>query len=322
MGLFTRAAGSLLGIDIGTAAVKLVQLGGRPGNRQLTAWAVEPLPPNAVSGGQFNDVDAVGEAIACAAKRAKGRGRRAAVAVPAAAVAEREFAVDAALSDREIEVEVALQANERLRLGDELAFDFDVLQLSAEHPAHVDVAVAACRRETVQQREAAVRRAGLRAAVVDVDSHCLLRVVAMQSAPGETVAVAEIGATAVKLLTMRDGATLFAHSEPVPTGLAEMHGAGGRSALVEQLGRLLRHSAGTDEATRIVLAGGAAATPALATEAAALLPLPVSVLQPFAGMALGTETDSAELAVAAPALATACGLALRDWPVREGAEVA
>lgn len=51
MGLFTRAAGSLLGIDIGTAAVKLVQLGGRPSHRRLTAWAIEPLPPNAVSSG-------------------------------------------------------------------------------------------------------------------------------------------------------------------------------------------------------------------------------------------------------------------------------
>lgn len=316
MGLFARATGSLLGIDIGTAAAKLVQLGGHPSQRRLTAWALEPLPPNAVSGGQFNDVDAVGEAIARAAKRAKCRGRRAVVAVPAAAVAEREFAVDAALSDREIEVEVALQANEQLHLGHELAFDFDVLQLSAEHPAHVDVAVTACRRETVRQREAALRRAGLRTAVVDVDSHCLQRVVAMQAEPGETVAVAEIGATAVKLLTTRDGATLFAHSEPVPTGLA-----GGRTALAELLERLLRHSAGTGEATRIVLAGGAA-TPALATEAAALLPLPVSVLQPFAGMALGPATDSAELAAAAPALATACGLALREWPVRGGREAA
>lgn len=312
MGLFARPAGSLLGIDIGTAAVKLVQLAGRPGHRQLTAWAVEPLPPNAVSGGQFNDVDAIGEAVGRAAKRDKCRGRRAAVAVPAAAVAEREFAVDAALSDREIEVEVALQANEQLHLGHELAFDFDVLQLSADHPAHVDVAVAACRRETVQQREAALRRAGLRAAVVDVDSHCLQRVVAMQAEPGETVAVAEIGATAAKLLAMRDGVTLFAHSEPVPAGLA-----GGLSALAELLERLLRHSAGTEEATRMVLAGGAA-TPALATEAAALVPLPVSVLQPFAGMALGPETDSAELAAAAPSLATACGLALREWPPRGG----
>ena len=317
MGLFARAPGSLLGIDIGTAAIKLVQLDGREAPRRLAAWAVEPVPPNAVSGDQFSDIDAVGEAIARAVKRAKCRGRRAAVAVPAAAVANRQIAVDAALGDREIEVEVALDAQAQLAHGDELAVDFEVLQLSAEHPAKVDVAVTACRRETVAQREAALRRAGLHAAVVDVDSHCLLRVVAMQSAPGETVAVAEIGANAVKLLTTRDGATLFAHSEPVPTGLASRDELG-REVLLDQLARLLRTSTATAGAVRIVLAGGGAATPGLATEAAARLPLPLTVLQPFAGMALGPEADSAELAAAAPALATACGLALREPPAPGG----
>lgn len=321
MGLFARTPGSLLGIDIGTAAVKLVQLDGRGTPRRLAAWALEPVPPNAVSGDQFSDIDAVGEAIARAVKHAKCRARRAAVAVPAAAVASRQIAVDAALGDREIEVEVALDAKAQLAHGDELAVDFDVLQLSAEHPAKMDVAVTACRRETVAQREAALRRAGLRAAVVDVDGHCLLRVVAMQSAPGETVAVAEVGATAVKLLTTRDGATLFAHSEPVPTGFAG-RGELGKEALLEQLARLLRTSAATAGAARIVLAGGAAAMPGFETEAAARLPLPVSVLQPFAGMALGPEAESAELAAAAPALATACGLALRDLPARGGRGVA
>lgn len=317
MGLFARTAGSLLGIDIGTAAVKLVQLDGGQAPRRLAAWALEPVPPNAVSGGQFSDIDAVGEAIARAAKRAKRRGRRAAVAVPAAAVANRQIAVDAALSDREIEVEVALDAQAQLAHGDELAVDFEVLQLSAEHPAKVDVAVTACRRETVQQRETALRRAGLHAAVVDVDSDCLLRVVAMQSAPGETVAVAEIGATAVKLLTTRDGSTLFAQSEPVPTGFASCDELG-RKVLLDQLARLLRTSMATAGAARIVLAGGVVATPSLETEAAARLPLPVSVLQPFAGMALGSDADSAELAAAAPALATACGLALREPPAPGG----
>lgn len=311
MGLFARAPGSLLGIDIGTAAVKLVQLDSCQGRRRLAAWALEPVPPNAISGGHINDIDAVGEAIARAAKRAKCRTKRAAVAVPAAVVASRQIAVDASLSDREIEVEVALEARTQLSLGDELAFDFDVLQLSAEHPAHMDVAVTACRLETVQQREAVLRRAGLRAAAVDVDSHCLQRVVAMQSAAAETVAVAEFGATAVKLLTTRAGATLFAHSEPAPSGIAERHRALDGEALAEPLRRLLRPSAATAGAERIVLAGGAAATPGLAHQAAALLPLPVSVLQPFAGMALAPETDSAQLAAAAPALATACGLALR-----------
>lgn len=315
MGLFAHTGGSLLAVDIGTAAVKLVQLASRRGQCLLTTCALEPLPPNAVSGGNISDPGAVGEAIARAAKSAGCRAKRAAIAMPASAVATRTIAVDAALSDSEIEVEVALEARQQLPFGDqELALDFEALQLSAADPSRLDVAVTACRQDAVRQREAVLRRAGLRAAVVDVESHCLQRLVAAQSAPGETVTVADVGCNSVKLLTVRDDEAVFAHAEPFAShALAGPQAGATREALLQLLARSVALAAGAPLAppARLALAGGGASTLGLAALAEQALGMPAAVLRPFAGMPPAANIDAALLADGAPAMATACGLALR-----------
>lgn len=315
MGLLSRNAGSLLAVDIGAAAVKLVQLASRRGECLVTAGALEPLPPNAVTGGNVNDPGAIGEAVARAAGRAGCRAKRAAVAMPGASVATRTIAVDAALSDSEIEVEVALEARQQMPFGDqELALDFEVLQLSATDPSRLDVAVTACRRDAVRQREAVLRRAGLAAALVDVESHCLQRLVAAQSVPGEAVAVADIGCNSVKLLAVRGESVPFAHAEPFAGhALAGAEGGAAREALLQLLARLAgMAAASTPSLARLALAGGGASVPGLAEDAESALGLPAAILRPFAAMRPAANVDAALLADGgAPAMAIACGLALR-----------
>jgi len=61
LGLFNKKAGSLLGIDISSTTVKLIELS-RSGNRyRVEAYAVEPLPANAVLEKSIVDLDGVGQ---------------------------------------------------------------------------------------------------------------------------------------------------------------------------------------------------------------------------------------------------------------------
>mgnify|MGYP002351109799 CR=1 FL=1 len=63
MGLIPKSQSPLLGVDISSTAVKLLQLS-RNGNRfRVDHYAVEPLPPNAVVEKNIVEVEAVGEAI-------------------------------------------------------------------------------------------------------------------------------------------------------------------------------------------------------------------------------------------------------------------
>ena len=63
MGVITKSQSAMVGVDISSTAVKLLQLS-KVGNRyRVEHYAVEPLPPNAVVEKNIVQVEAVGEAI-------------------------------------------------------------------------------------------------------------------------------------------------------------------------------------------------------------------------------------------------------------------
>ena len=81
MGLVTKTQSPLIGVDISSTAVKLLQLS-RSGDRyRVEHYAVEPLPPNAVVEKNIVEVEAVGEAIRRAVARSGSRTKHAAAAV-------------------------------------------------------------------------------------------------------------------------------------------------------------------------------------------------------------------------------------------------
>jgi type IV pilus assembly protein PilM len=73
VGLVTKTQSPLIGVDISSTAVKLLQLA-RTGDRyRVEHYAVEPLPPNAVVEKNLVEVEAVGEAIRRAVARSGSR---------------------------------------------------------------------------------------------------------------------------------------------------------------------------------------------------------------------------------------------------------
>ena len=58
---------------------------------------------------------------------------------------------------------------------EEVALDFEVQGPSPRSEEQVEVLIAACRRENVEMREAALELGGLKAKVVDIEAHCMQR---------------------------------------------------------------------------------------------------------------------------------------------------
>ena len=67
--IFGRKNKPLLGLDITTSSVKLIELSGSSGHYKVDAYAAEPTPNNAVSEKAIVDAQAVGEAIRRATSR-------------------------------------------------------------------------------------------------------------------------------------------------------------------------------------------------------------------------------------------------------------
>lgn len=216
LGLIKKKANTLLGIDISSTSVKLLELSRSGGRYKVEAYAVEPLPPNAVVEKNIVELEGVGQALSRVLVKAKTNLKSAVVAVAGSAVITKTIEMEAGLSEDELENQLKIEADQYIPYPlEEVAIDFEVQGLSARNPERVDVLLAACRKENVEVREAALALAGLTAKVVDVEAYALERSYALLSSQlgadtdQLTVAVVDIGATMTTLSVLHNGRTIY-----------------------------------------------------------------------------------------------------------------
>ncbi len=199
----------MLGLDISSTSVKLLELSRSGGNFRVEGYGVEPLPENAVVEKNISDVEGVGEAIARLIDRCKTKVKLAAVAVAGSAVITKTIEMPATLSADEMENQIEVEADQYIPYPlDEVALDFEVQGPSPRSEEQVEVLLAACRRENVEMREAALELGGLKAKVVDIESHCMQRAFELVRADfteegaeeeDQIIAIIDIGATMTTL---------------------------------------------------------------------------------------------------------------------------
>ena len=316
-----------LGLDIGSSAVKLVELSGVDESYRVEAYAVEPIPVGSVVAGNISDVRAVGEAIRSACARAGIKPKKVCAGIRNSAVVTKTLEMDARLDDRQMEAEVAGEAGRHIPFPiEDVVIDFEPMHLSVRDPSKVDVLLVACRVECVAQRQEAADFAGFGLDVVDVDSHGAHHAVLTAAGSDAPVALADIGAASTTVMLV-DGDTAVTREEPFslsedPTGVGladslppaiQTSTVDSLLALLTRLLRLVLLASRLESVDRLLLAGGGAGIPGLADLAAERLDISVEVADSFRGMAVSAGTDRASLAELAPALFTACGLALRGF---------
>lgn len=352
LGLFSKKAHSLLGIDISSTTVKLLELSRSGGRFKVESYAVEPLPANAVVEKNIAELEGVGNALARLLVKAKASSRTVAVAVAGSAVITKTIEMDTGLSEDEMENQIKVEADQYIPYPlEEVAIDFEVQGLSPRNPERVEVLLAACRKENVEVREAALAIAGLTARVVDVEAYALERaygLIAPQLAQGDrplTVAVMDIGATMTTLSVLHAGRIIYTREQLFggrqlteeiqrrygltfeEAGLAKKQGGlpddyvtevlqPFKDAVVQQVSRSLQFffAAGQhNDVDYIMLAGGTSSIAGLDQLVQQRLGTPTMVANPFAEMALNSKVNAGALASDAPALMIACGLALRSF---------
>jgi type IV pilus assembly protein PilM len=272
--------------------------------------------------------------------------------VAGSAVITKTIEMDAGLGDDEMDRQLKVEADQYIPYPlDEVAIDFEVQGLSARNPGRVDVLLAACRKENVEVREAALALAGLTARVVDVEAYALERSYELLSRRLEaarepvTVAVMDIGATMTTLSVLRGGRTIYTREQLFggrqltediqrrygltmeQAGLAKKNGGLPNDyvsevlqpfceLLVQQVSRSLQQFFACGQynsVDHILLAGGTASVPGLDQLIEQRLGTATQVANPFLGMSLSGKVSKAALVSDMPALLIACGLAMRSF---------
>ena len=222
MGIFSfldQQPKSLLGLDISSSAVKLLEIS-RSGSRyKVESYLVRPLSPNTVVEKNINNVEALAETIRKVGSQAKAKSKDAAVAVSGSSVITKVIEMPADLNEQAMETQIALEADQYIPYPlDEVALDFEVIGPSQNNPGQVDVLLAACRRENVDSRAESLEMAGLNPKVVDVEVFAVERAfellaTQLEELGEQVVAIADVGATMLTLSVLVNGKTVYTREQ-------------------------------------------------------------------------------------------------------------
>lgn len=352
MWFLKRKGPAVLGLDISSTAVKLLELGQSGSRYRVESYAVVPLPPHAVVEKSIADVEAVGSAIERAVKRSGTRLRHAAVAVAGSAVITKVISMPASLSESDMENQIRLEADQYIPYPmEEVNLDFQVLGPSEKKPDTVDVLLAASRSENVDVRVAAAELGGLTAKIVDVEAFAMETAFGLlgpqlpDEGAAKTIAVADVGATMTTLNVLNNFKIIYTREQVFggkqlteeiqrryglsyeEAGMAKKQGGlpdnygpevldPFKEAMAQQVSRSLQFffsSSQYNNVDHIVLAGGCASIPGIDELIEQKIGTSTSIANPFANMALSSRVKAHALSSDAPSLMIACGLAMRSF---------
>ncbi|MFA9215514.1 MAG: pilus assembly protein PilM [Sphingomonadaceae bacterium] len=343
---------ALVGIDISTSSVRLVELAQAKDEIRLERYASEPLPRGAVVDGYIENMDQVVEAVRRVWKKSGSRARHVALGMPPASVITKKIILPAGMSEDQLEVQVESEASQYIPFAlDEVSLDFDVIGPVANSTEDIEVMLAASRREKVEDRVAIAEASGLKATVMDIESYAaraaLDRVTAQlpQAGAGQIVALFQIGAQVTHISVMLDGVAVYEREQPfgghaLTQDIVRSYGMAFDEAESRKKSGELPDNYQRDllqpflesaalEVTRAIqffftstpytrvdqlfLAGGCALIPGLLDIIASRTKISTAVISPFKGMQLAPGVRESQLRADAPAYLVACGLALRRF---------
>ena len=343
----------MIGLDISSSSVKLVELSQtNTGEYVLERFASEPFEKGWIADGQIEKFDEVAEAVRKVVTKSGTRTKHVAMAMPQSAVITKKIMLPAGLREEEMELQVEAEANQYIPFSlDEVSLDFCVIGPSTTSAGDVEVLIAASRKDRVQDRQGLAEAAGLKPAILDIESHAsrlaLQRLVA--ALPGEgkdaLVALFEIGAENTSLKVLRDNELLYDRDQAFGGAqltqlISRQYGFSFEEAeskklagdlpedfqntilspfvdsLSQEIGRALQYfftSTPHHKVHYVMLAGGTATLPGLKDRVTELTGFASMVVNPFDGMKLGASVRESKLRREAPSYLTACGLAMRRF---------
>jgi len=343
--LFTQKK-DIVGVDIGSSAVKLVQLRELKGGYQLHQVGILPLPAEAIVDNTLMDSSSIVETVKNLLASLQIKAKEAVCSISGNAVIIRKISLPV-MPAEELEDQIHWEAEQYIPFDiNDVNVDFQILSPDEQDLSKMNVLLVASKKDIINDYLAVFAEAGLKLVVVDVDSFAVQNAYETNyGAEDEVVALVNLGASIMNLNIVRGGVSLFTRDVQMGGSLyteeiqkqfglnseqAEIQKLTAASSqdprLAEIIARVnetialeMRRSldfynstAGEDRITKVYLAGGAAKTAQLAEVVQQKLALPVEVLNPFLRVAVSEKDfDPEYLQEIGPLMTVAVGLATR-----------
>lgn len=351
--LFKSRSTPLIGIDISTSSVKIVELSmGAKASMRLERYAIEPIDRGAITDGNIENAEAVADALSRAYKRSGCRTKQVALALPSSAVITKRISLPGGLTDDDYEAQVESEASQYIPFPiEEVNLDFQILGPSKADDQEVEVFIAASRKEKVEDRVAIAEMAGLKPIIVDIAPYAArssLEYVASflpKNGEGQIIALFDIGQSTTALTITMNGQTIFEREQAfggqqLTQDIVRLYGLTPEEAEVKKRSGDLPDNYRTDllqpfvdqaatetaralqffftstpytRVDQIFVAGGCAVIEGLVEAIGERTQVKTQILTPFQGMEVAGSVRDRQLRLDAPSLMVSCGLAMRRF---------
>jgi len=349
--LFGKKTDPVIGLDIGSTSVRLLQLSSHGSGYRIEHFGVEPIGKDVVVNRVVQDVEPISNAISRAVRSSGARVKNCAIAVSGSEVFTKTISLPSDLAESEIESQVQVEANQYVPYPlDEVSLDFEILGPSPRNADFMDILLAASKSENVESRQDAIDNAGLRAKVVDVEAFAIANAFELiRKRDGvnrsDAIGLFDIGYDTTTLLVIKSGrviytrdhpfgghqlleetmrrydmsheqASFFERGEDAPEDFADEVLEPFQLNIVHQISRALQFFASSNDYSNIstiYMSGGVAALKGLAPMVQQELGMTTRVADPITGMDVASNVAVSALKRNAPNLMIATGLALRGF---------
>jgi type IV pilus assembly protein PilM len=339
----------IIGIDIGSSSVKLVQLREAKGAYQLVSLGMAPLPPEAIVDNAIMDSSSVVQVIRNLVGSLKIKTKNVATSISGHSVIIRKIQLPI-MTAEELESSIQWEAEQYIPFEiSEVNLDFQILGPDPRDPSQMSVILVAAKKDFVNDYVAVFKECGLNPVVMDIDCFALEN--AFETNYGfvedEILALINMGASAMNVNILRGGVTVFTRDIQVGgnmfneeiqkrLGLNSEDAEGAKlgeevggvdpaavtalvaeaaESLAQEVQRSLDFFSATsadEKVQKLYITGGVSRTPQVRAALEQRLGIPVDILDPFNQVALNPKRfDPEYIHSVGPLYTVAAGLAMR-----------
>jgi len=201
----------VIGLDIGSSSIKLVELGESKNIYKLQSLGIAPLPPEAIVDGALMDsvtiIDTIRELIA----NTKAKTKDVITSVSGHSVIVKKITLPL-MSDSELEESIQWEAERYIPFDiNEVNIDFQIFGSSSENPEVMDVVLVAAKKDIINDYVSVIIESGLNPVIIDVDSFAIENMLSVnyEMEKDETVAMANVGASITNINILKNNMTAF-----------------------------------------------------------------------------------------------------------------
>lgn len=344
-----RKAKSLVGLDIGSSAVKAVELKTSGKGYKVTAFGAEPIPPDSIVDGAIIDAAAVADAIRRLFDSRGIKTKDVCASLSGNAVIVKKITLPIMTAD-ELAESIVWEAEQYIPFDiQDVNLDYQIVDPGDAASGTMDVLLVAAKKEKIADYTGVISQAGRSAVVVDVDAFALQNAYEVNYGiePGAVVALLNAGASATNINILSGDQSVFtrdlsvggnAYTEALQRELSLpfeqadqlKRGTPADGVTYEDARPVLRavtenvlleiqktfdffkSTAASDRIDRIIVSGGASRAEGFMEMLGERFDAPVETFDPFKRVALDPKKlPAGALDDIAPTAAVAVGLALR-----------